>query len=184
MPKFQNYSSFSHSPQRRPPPNHHQIATTPILSLRQRLAGCGAGRRCGSGACATCVAKESESVVEALQGAAKGGALHFVTVIPDTMGVSPGTLDQLSVIGLFQRLKSALKPVAYDWAFFAIDGSMNRHETNRYAPFWCVHLHGVVANSSKAELEKALRWRFEATDAIPKPVSVRVCDGSAKAFKY
>jgi hypothetical protein len=83
-----------------------------------------------------------------------------------------------------RRWKEALGRAGVTWFVGATDWSFNEHTDGRYDPSWQEHFYGFTATDDPKRLKKRLKEQFRATDAIPRPVQVKVWDGNQTPIEY
>jgi hypothetical protein len=70
------------------------------------------------------------------------------------------------------------------WLFGASDWSFNEHQNGRYESHWQHHVYGFTTTKDPKKLKKRLQKQFPPTDAIPRPVQVKLWDGDEQALRY
>jgi hypothetical protein len=158
------------------------------MGLADRLEACTTDKRCWSAACPQCCNAAQTFTTEV---AARFFYTHphldnivCVSVVPTDGEVPQGKLSAGQHARSVRRWKEALGRAGVTWFLGATDWSFNEHNGGRYKPSWQEHFYGFTAADDPKELKKKLKEQFPATDAIPRPVQVKVWDGSYTAIEY
>jgi hypothetical protein len=83
-----------------------------------------------------------------------------------------------------RRWKEGVGRAGVTWLVGATDWSFNEHAQARYQPHWQEHFYGFTVTDDVKQLKRNLKKQFPATDAIPRPVKVKVWDGDPTAIAY
>jgi hypothetical protein len=158
------------------------------MDLADRLESCKRNRRCLSPACVKCsyVAKvfATKVVRKFLANHPEHDKIVCVSVVPADGMISKGKLSSDQHARNVRRWKEALGRAGVTWFLGATDWSFNEHTDDRYPPSWQEHFYGFTVTDDPKQLKKKLKKQFRATDAIPRPVQVKVWDGEKTAVRY
>jgi hypothetical protein len=158
------------------------------VALAKKLLACRPNNRCRSLVCPQCS--------NALQKFTTGVANRFltshpdrdqivcVTVVPSDGEIRKGNLNAGQHQRNVRRWKEHLGREGVTWFLGATDWSFNEHLSGRYKPGWQEHFNGFTVTDDPTGLKARLLEQFPATDAIPRPVKVRVWDGDQRAIEY
>jgi hypothetical protein len=156
--------------------------------LAAKLGGCKKGRRCKSAACPECahaaqrlIAKATRRFVRARR---NDGEIVCVTVVPDDGTTKRGNLNTGEHERRVRRWKERLGKAGIEWFVGGTDLSFNEHAENRYQPHWSEHFYGVTVAKDREKLKAALKAKFAKTDAIPRPVKIKVWNTDIDALSY
>jgi hypothetical protein len=158
------------------------------LVLADKLDPCSKGRRCRSGGCPECtsaaqrlLAKTSRKSIKALAG---DEDVVCLSIVPDDRISRPTKLLAAETTRRIRRWRDRLGRAGVEWFIGGLDISANSHDADRYPPHWSEHIYGLTVTRDIAKLKKELRKQFPATDAIPRPVKVKLWDYRGRALKY
>ena len=161
-----------------------------VKTIAERLAACGKGNRCCSGACSECgwllqrwlVRKSKPFISDVIN--KDDQQLVAITIIPSEPSVTPGELINFSMVDLERRLKYALDKAGLGAAIGGIDISFNEDQDGKYNPFWCVHPYVITSVKNKKRVKRELRKIFESDDRIKRPIKVSDFENSARRRSY
>jgi len=157
------------------------------MDLAARLEPCERDNRCFSAVCPKCSHAAQAFTTEV---AAKFLASHpaekivCVSVVPGDGEIPAGQLNAEQHARNVRRWKEALGRAGVTWFLGATDWSFNEHKGERYKPSWQEHFYGLTVTEDPKKLRKSLKKQFPRTDAIPRPVQVKVWDGDKAAINY
>jgi hypothetical protein len=158
------------------------------MSLADRLEACKTDHRCRSAACPKCAsaaqAFTTDVVSKFLAAHPDRKKIVCVSVVPVDGEVAKGKLSAEQQPRDLRRWKEGLARAGVKWFIGATDLSFNEHTDGRYKPSWQEHFYGFTVTDDPSELKKQLKRQFPKTDAIPRPVKVKVWDGKQKAIEY
>ncbi len=115
----------------------------------------------------------------------KHGELVAVSITSPDWRAQPGSLDSFhlckmrkEVIEAIERTETAI------WAVFGLDISMNDDTQKGFDLAWQAQFYGFARVNDRPGFSKSLRRRFHRDERVTRPVVVKPCDGTAKAFSY
>jgi hypothetical protein len=156
--------------------------------LATKLEACKKHHRCQSAACPNCAraAKRfcTKVIREFLRHHPDRDKIVCVSVVPADGTILKGELTAEQHVRNVRRWKGALGHAGVTCFVGATDWSFNEHTDGRYQPGWQEHFYGFTVTDDPKELKKQLKEQFRATDAIPRPVQVKVWDGDQTAIEY
>ncbi len=100
--------------------------------------------------------------------------LWSVTLVLEEGKFAPGALHEASLEDFRNVVRRKLAKVGLKLLKIigGTDISYNENSEGTWDPHWQLHVHGIVAGSTKAELDKRLKKVFPKTATIRKPVEV------------
>jgi hypothetical protein len=155
--------------------------------LADIISGCAPGHRCLSGACPECGRAFQRWFVSEVNKLthAKGDQLISVSIAFADYRVSEGKLHTLHTTSLKRALAYTLAKVpGISWAAGGIDLSLNDDSQKGLDVGWVPQFYGFVTPSTPSALAASLRERYPSSDQAPRPVQIKVSDGSLKALSY
>ncbi|UGY16794.1 hypothetical protein HAP48_0004455 [Bradyrhizobium septentrionale] len=157
-------------------------------TLADKLEACKKNKRCQLAPCPECapagqklLAKVAATFLAKQEGA---GHLVCVSIVPADGVCKPKDLDPAYAARNVRRWKERLGRAGVTWFVGALDYSLNEHDTARYKPHWSEHIYGLTTTTDMDRLKKELRKQFPVTEAIPRPVKVKIWDGDPDALAY
>lgn len=158
-------------------------------ALADRLDPCRPYARCRSAACPECSKAAQKHLAKALKGFLRydtdfPAEFVCVSVIPADGVARPRDLHSLVPTLAIRRWREKLAKIDIPFFVGGIDVSFNEHKEGRYKRHWSVHFWGFTATTDIDQLKDDLKALFPKTDAILRPVKVKVWDGRAKALRY
>jgi hypothetical protein len=158
------------------------------LKLAEKLEDCRRKHRCQSGACPECGYAAQHLVARAthrfLKSVNDGKVVVGATIVPADGLTRRGRLDEAAHFRSIRRWKEKLGSTDIPFFVGATDWSFNEHSERRYRSRWSEHLYGFTITNNPEKLKSALKKLFPRTDSIPRPVKLKVWDGSRKATRY
>jgi hypothetical protein len=158
------------------------------IELADKLEGCKPNTRCKSAACPECSHAARQLVTEVarrfLSDQPSSDTIVRVSIVPADGTTKPGTLTKDQHARNVRRWKAALGRAGVTWFIGGSDWSFNEHDKNRYQPHWSHHMYGFSATTDPEQLKKTFQRQFPKTDAIPRPVKVKVWDGKKRPIRY
>jgi hypothetical protein len=156
--------------------------------LANRLEACKTDQRCRSAACPNCTHAAqtfaTEVVSKFLAAHPDRDKIVCVSAVPPDGEIPKGELTADQHARNVRRWKEAMGRAGLTWFLGAADWSFNEHSEGRYKPSWQEHFYGFTATDDPKQLKKTLKEQFRATDAIPRPVQVKVWDGNQTPIEY
>jgi hypothetical protein len=156
--------------------------------LATKLEACRSNKRCLSAACPNCShaakAFATKVIRKFLRRHPDSAKIVCVSVVPVDGKIPKGKLTADQHARNIRRWKEALGRAGVTWFIGVTDWSFNEHIDGRYEPSWQEHFYGFTATDDPKQLKKQLKKQFPATDAIPRPVQVKVWDGDQAAIEY
>jgi hypothetical protein len=159
------------------------------MELANKLEGCTGRRLCESLACPRCAEKLQHEFAAALgrfleKRQRRGGSVVCMTIALPSLTIPAGELAKLDLPKAKRQYQRRLNRSKVGVVIGAWDYSFNEHKTNRYAPAWLMHLHGMAITDDPEGLKRRLQKQFPRSDAVPRPVKVQVWDGRKNALYY
>ncbi len=157
--------------------------------LATKLDRCSPAYPCWSGACPACglavrrhLTKKIGRILRITDTSAE--EVMAISIVLPSSAVAIGELNEFDPANFARRLKYVFDRAGVAWVVGCLDYSLNLHESARYEPHWCVHLHGFTVTNDQQALRRGLVGAVRTTDASPRPVGVTPWDGSKKAIRY
>jgi hypothetical protein len=155
--------------------------------LAKVLASCGRHHRCMSGACPECARAFQRWFVAEVTGLplSKSEQLTSISIAFPKHRVPQDQLTALDTASIKRALYETIKDVGrLAWMAGGIDLSLNDDTLKGGGVFWQPQFYGFAAVTNPAAFAKVLRHNFTSSKAVPRPVQIKECDGSAEAISY
>ncbi len=115
----------------------------------------------------------------------KPGELVAVSITASDWHAQP---SQLGILDLSKMRTEAIEGIeqvrGVGWAVFGVDISFNDDTAKGFDVAWQAQLYGFARVNDRVAFSKSLRRRFHGDKRVIRPVVVKACDGTAKAFSY
>jgi hypothetical protein len=156
--------------------------------LAKLLVRCKRRRRCMSGACPECGRAFQRFFVIEVKKLTKGESeqeLASISIAFPKYRVPESRLNALDATSIKRSLSETIKDFdGLAWMAGGIDLSLNDDTLKGGGVFWQPQFYGFAAVTDPQALAQVLRNRFAASNAVPRPVQIKKCDGSAEAISY
>ena len=115
----------------------------------------------------------------------KRGEVAAVSITSSSWRARPGALDQFDIGKIRTELTEAIEHTnQVQWAALALDISMNDDTEKGFDLGWQFQFYGFAKVEDRHIFSKSLRRVFLSSMQVIRPIVVKPCDGSARAFSY
>jgi len=159
--------------------------------LAARLQTCVPRCRCRSGACPECGRAFQRWLVAQMRrfirvgNRPKPGELVAVSITSPVWRSEPGHLDTFDLSKMRKEAIEAIEQTEeVQSAILGLDMSMNDDTEKGFGLTWQGQLYGFARVSDRRAFSKSLRRSFPRDERVTRPVLVKPCDGTTRAFSY
>ena len=115
----------------------------------------------------------------------KRGEVAALSITSSAWRAQPGALDQFDIGKIRTELTEAIERTQQvQWAALVLDISMNDDTEKGFDLGWQIQFYGFAKVKNRLTFSKFLRRGFHPNMRVIRPVVVKPCDGSARAFSY
>ena len=115
----------------------------------------------------------------------KRGEVAAVSITSSSWQAQPGALDQFDIGKIRTELTEAIVHTKQvQWAALVLDISMNDDTEKAFDVAWQFQFYGFAKVIDRHTFSKSLRRVFHSGMKVVRPVVVKPCDGTARAFSY
>lgn len=155
-------------------------------ALSEKIRGCDADRRCGSGACPDCMAAAGRWFVERVRETFASGNCSLLTIVPSDPRLHPRTLAGFDLAvhrGAF--LSNLCRANLNDLRLVgAMDFSFNFDAGTR-SSFWSIHWHCIIEAAVAADVGERLKHYYGPSRLVDRPIQIkRITVTPERAFAY
>jgi hypothetical protein len=159
-------------------------------NLARKLAKCDDDEPCNSPICPICVRALRQSfVVGVNKRIGKLRRTHKVPItafsaILTTEKYRLGKLHRADLTLINKRLQRQYQRARLPLVFAGVDISLNEDSQRQSAPFWQIHVYGIVVGLKAKAIKQALKHLYPADKFTPKPFMAKECTYLPQAISY